>query len=103
MGAARHSKTAPEQEKANPFIAAVIAEGAEQIVEVWPENWLAYTVFVDLGTQWNVGFGSVVGLRYESLYPLLDRETDDPEDWRDLFDSVRTIESAALDAINSKQ
>lgn len=46
--------------------------------------------------------GGPVGLRYEALYPLLDREAQDAEDWQCLFDDVCTLEGAALDAINSK-
>ena len=47
--------------------------------------------------------GGPIGLRYESLYPLLDREAEDEQDWRYLFDDIRDIESAALAAINSRE
>lgn len=98
-----YERAAPEQDKANPFLAAVIAQGAEQIVEVWPENWRAFSLFTRLRTQWNAGMGGPIGLRYESLYPLLDREAEDEQDWCDLFDDIRDIESAALAAINNRE
>lgn len=83
----------------NPFIAAVIAANGKPVdVEVWPENWPAFTIFVRIRTQWAVGFAGPTGLRYESLYPLLDREAADPEAWQQLFDDVRELESGALDA-----
>jgi hypothetical protein len=66
-------------------------------VEVWPENWPAYLLFTSLQTQWNVGMGGRAGLKYEALYPLLDRQTDTPEQWQQLFDDVRVMEYAALD------
>ena len=37
--------------------------------------------------------GGRTGLRYEALYPLLDRR---PGDWDELFDDVQTLELAAL-------
>ena len=98
-----YERAAPEQDKANPFLAAVIAQGAEQIIEVWPENWQAFALFFRLKTQWQAGFNGPVGLRYEALYPLLDREAESAEEWDSLFDDVREIEAGALQAINDKQ
>ena len=40
--------------------------------------------------------GGPTGLRYEALYPLLDRETSDPSEWRALFQDIQVLESAAL-------
>lgn len=40
--------------------------------------------------------GGRTGLRYEALYPLLDRAADDKAHWDALFDDVRTMEYAAL-------
>lgn len=67
-------------------------------VEVWPENWTAYCIFSRLTTQWNVGMAGRTGLRYEAVYPLLDRTAVCTEDWDDLFDDIRTMEIAALTA-----
>ena len=36
------------------------------------------------------------GLRYEAVYPLLDREAQGAEDWQQLFDDLQTLEGAAL-------
>lgn len=70
--------------------------------EVWPENWRAFVLFTRLETQWNVGFGGPVGLRYEALYPLLDREAEDAEDWDNLFNDIRQIEAGAMGAIGAQ-
>ena len=40
--------------------------------------------------------GGPTGLRYEAIYPLLDRETDTPNEWMELFQDVQVLESAAL-------
>lgn len=40
--------------------------------------------------------GGRCGLRYEALYPLLDRATETEEQWDELFDDVRVMEYAAL-------
>lgn len=40
--------------------------------------------------------GGPTGLRYEALYPLLDREAKDGEDWQQLFEDLQILEHAAL-------
>jgi len=76
------------------------AGGGKNEVEVWPENWEAFHLFTRMQTQWTVGFGGRTGLRYEALYPLLDRMGLPQDEWEDLFDDVRTLEIAALTQMN---
>jgi hypothetical protein len=52
--------------------------------------------FMRVQTQWNVGMNGTTGLRYEAIYPLLDREAATPQEWEDLFDDLQVIERAAL-------
>lgn len=66
------------------------------IVEVWPENWSAFQLFEAVRTQWLVGLGGREGLRYEAVYPLLDRAALSREEWERLFDDIRVMERAAL-------
>lgn len=40
------------------------------------------------------------GLCYEAIFPLIDRATNDPEEWDDLFDDIAAMERAALSAMN---
>ena len=65
-------------------------------MEVWPENWRVFVLFSRLQTQWSVGMSGAAGLRYEAVYPLLDRETDTQNEWMELFQDVQVLESAAL-------
>jgi hypothetical protein len=53
-----------------------------------------------LGTQWQVGMSGAVGLRYEAVYPLLDRLFAD--DWQQAFDDLQVLERAALDAMRDE-
>ena len=39
------------------------------------------------------------GLDYAAVYPLLDRKATDSDEWEQLFDDLRVMESAALEAI----
>jgi hypothetical protein len=48
-----------------------------------------------MSTQWNVGMSGVVGLRYEAVYPLLDRYFSG-EEWDNAFDDIRLMESEVL-------
>ena len=83
-----------------------IAEGCapedywEDPVEVWPENWDSLMLFISLQTQWNVsvgmGGGGRTGLRYEAVYPLLDRAAADDAEWTRIFAEIRRMEAAVL-------
>lgn len=75
---------------------------AEPDTEVWPENWPAYSIFACVTSQWTVAgmTGQRVGLRYEAVYPLLDRTAQSDEDWRELFADIRVLEREALATIN---
>lgn len=43
------------------------------------------------------------GLRYEALYPLLDRMADgDTDRWYELLDDIQVLERTALAAMSSK-
>lgn len=46
--------------------------------------------------------GGAIGLRYEALYPLLDKAAATPDEWEALFDDIRTMEAEALSAMSSK-
>ena len=74
----------------------MVAQQNAQAVEVWPENWRVFVLFSRVQTQWNVSMGGPTGLRYEAIYPLLDRETDTKDEWLELFQDVQVLESAAL-------
>lgn len=73
-------------------------------VEVWPENWTAWRLFCDCATQWRIGpNGGPTGLDYTPLMRLLDCEGLGTKEWRQTFDDVRVLESAALDQLNENR
>lgn len=74
----------------------MVAQQSGKEVHVFPENWRVFVLFSRVQTQWNVGMGGATGLRYEAIYPLIDREAQDGEDWQQLFDDLQVLEGAAL-------
>lgn len=71
-------------------------------VEVWPENWPAFQLFHEMQTQWRaVGMG-LIGLDYLVLFRKLDRMTLSPDEYDKFEDDIRTMELAALAAMNQK-
>lgn len=100
--AAAFYRRAPAAVEGNAFAQALAAEAANEVVQVWPENWQAWELFMQLRTQWTLGMGGPTGLRYEAAYPLLDRIAKEPAQWDSLFDDVQTMERAALAAIHDK-
>ena len=80
----------------------------EDPVEVWPDAWESLLVFNTFGTQWNwavgMGGGGRTGLRYEAVYPVLDRITKGDDDaWGRLFADIQDMEQAAIAAQHLKQ
>ena len=73
-----------------------------EVVEVWPENLQAYQMLQRIGSRWVGGMGGVTGIRWEAVYPLMDRLGLDSAAWDDLLSDLEVMEAAALKAINKK-
>lgn len=84
------------------FAAALVSVIEKNTVEVWPENHAIFLLFRSLATQWNVGMGGPVGLRYEAVYPLIDRMGLSDDEWQETFYGLQEMEAAALDAMREK-
>ena len=70
---------------------------------MWPENEPALRIFARIGTRWQYapgGMGAMVsGVRWEAIYPLMDRLGLPPDEWDDLLHQLETMEHAALPVI----
>lgn len=69
-----------------------------------PDNWFVVQLFLDMQTQWRVGFGGRTGLDY-SVLPILPRWQQTPKPKRQaLLDDLRVMEVAVLnqDALNAQ-
>lgn len=64
---------------------------------IWPENWLAFSLWLALQTQWMYAEGQRTGIIHESIWSLLDRHPKvRPRDkWR-LFSTITAMESEVL-------
>lgn len=74
----------------------------EEEAEVWPENWPAFRLFFMLQTQWDVGVAGRTGLKYQVLFGLLDRQCQSDDEWQEMFDDIRALETAALNAMHEE-
>lgn len=71
--------------------------------EVWPENWSAMQVAVRMVTQLNVGFGGVVGFRYEALPVVMRALHVKPADQLETIDALRVVEGEVVRLLNEKR
>lgn len=72
----------------------------DEELEVWPENWRPWLLFVRVSTQWRTGgMGSYIGLDYTPIFEVMHRDGLSGQDWHDTFDDLRAIEAAALEQI----
>ncbi len=62
-------------------------------------------MFCRIGTRWvhaSGGMGAVItGVRWEAMYPLIDRLNLPPGDWEDLLGALEVMEQAALPVIRA--
>jgi hypothetical protein len=86
-----------EKELAQAGLTAADFEG--DIFEVWPENWQAFNLLVDLQTQWR---GGGAGLDYNVMYRKMDRMGLTPEQYDELEADMRVQEMAAMDAMHKE-
>lgn len=73
-----------------------------EILTVWPDNEQAMALFNRIGSRWMHGMNGVTGIRWEAVYPLMDRMGLESEAWDDLLSDLEVMESAALAVINKK-
>lgn len=76
-------------------------EATPTAIELWPDNALAYNVFVSSVTQWRMvgaGMGGAypTGLDYASLESTLRMLRVPRSEWPQVFEDVRVMEDAAL-------
>lgn len=67
---------------------------------MWPDNERALALFQRVGTRWAyppMG-GTPCGLRWEAIYPLMDRLQLPPDEWEDLHSDLMAMEAAAVSA-----
>lgn len=69
---------------------------------MWPENVPALEMFQRVGTRWVAGRSGVIGLRWEAIYPLMDRLGLPDDEWEALLRDMEVMEQAALKVINRR-
>lgn len=77
--------------------------GEEDGVQVWPENWPTFLLFLDMHTQWYVGMNGPTGLRYSVLWQRMDALKIHGVEREQMFQDIRAMEMAALREIHKKR
>lgn len=91
----------PEQDSLVARLSAQIGMADEESGACWPDNWTALQVFAALRTQWNVGMGGAVGLRYEAIEPVMRMMCVEHKERAALFEALRIMENEALQVLRS--
>jgi hypothetical protein len=72
----------------------------EKPFEVWPENWRAVEMLINMATQWRTSFSGFTGMDYNVLFRLMDEEGIAGEEWKQFFSDMRVLEAAALEQMS---
>lgn len=67
--------------------------------EIWPENAESCVLFFQLGTQWQVSMGGVVGLNYTAAEAVM--RIRGVKNRARMFDDLRLMEAAVLKVWNA--
>lgn len=71
--------------------------GADEAIDVWPDNEAAVLFFADIGAGcWNVGTGGPLGIRPEAMREIRFARGITGPQWREMFDDIRLMEGEAL-------
>ena len=73
-----------------------LEEASSDVVEIWPDNLEAVNLFIQLSTQWRVGFSGPTGLDYAAVKAVFGMSSVSCDRWAEIFESIRTMEDAAL-------
>lgn len=79
-----------------------LEEASGPPIEVWRDTEQSVLVFDALGSQWiYAGMGGVpTGIVYASIEPVLRVRKVPAEDWAQVFEDIRVLESAALEEMH---
>ena len=81
----------------------VPADFETEPVEVWPENWPAWSLFCEVSGQWRQAMAGPTALDYTPLFHRMDRLGLSPDEWDARFADIRHIEAAALQQMRKGQ
>ena len=70
-------------------------------VPLWSENLPAFNLFVSVANQWRAGGAGPYALDYNVVLRIMDRMELDRDEYDRLFEDIRTMEAAALDAMGN--
>lgn len=68
--------------------------------EIWPENWLPYVIFSDVGSQWRVGAGGATALDYNVVFRMMDLRGIKKKKQLEVMRALKVMERAAVDQMN---
>lgn len=74
----------------------------EDIVGVYPDNWLAFEVFASMQTQLRMGMAGPIGFDYSVLPFVFKMRGVKKSDRPEMFELLRVMESEALAVIHAK-
>lgn len=66
-------------------------------VVAWVDTLPAWNLWAQVGNQWRMGMGGAFALDYNVLFSCMERLCLAQEDYDDLFEDIRIIESEVLE------
>lgn len=71
-------------------------------ISLWADNWLSFSVFTGMSTQWRVSVGGVTGLDYNALPTVMRLKGVKKKQIVQVFNDIQVMEAEALNILLKK-
>lgn len=71
-------------------------------IALWTDNWLSFSVFIGMSTQWRTGVGGVTGLDYNALPTVMKLRGIKKNKHKQIFNDIQIMEAEALNILLKK-
>ena len=73
-----------------------------QMFEVYKENWLSITLFLDIQTQWRMDQGIIYGLDYNAVRWIFELKKDEIKKPLEILADLQVLEAKIVETLNKE-
>ena len=91
-----------DKDNAVLFDQPIIKKKEQQTFEVFQENWLAVTIFIDIQTQWRIDQGVIYGLDYNAIKWIFELKLEQIKIPLEILADLQVLEAKIVETFNKE-
>ncbi len=91
-----------DKDNAVLFDQPIIKKKEQQTFEVFQENWLAVTIFIDIQTQWRIDQGVIYGLDYNAIKWIFELKKEQIKKPLEILADLQVLEAKIVETFNKE-